>query len=62
MLDLRRSLNSSVAEVEGEIQARRTAEVNFGNDAQDAIIRVTSLGVILGTCLVMRKCHSSSVN
>ena len=62
MLDLRRSLNSSVAVVDGEVQARRTAEVSFGKDAHDAIIRVTSFGVTLGTCLVMRKCHSSSVN
>jgi hypothetical protein len=51
-----------VAATDGEIQARRTAEVSFGKDAQEAIIRVTSSGVTLGTCLVMRKCHSSSVN
>ena len=55
-------MNSSVAVIDCEVQARLTAEVSFGKDAHDAIIRVTSLGATLGACLVIRKCHSSSVN
>jgi hypothetical protein len=43
------------------VQSRRTAEVSFGKQAHDAIILWTSVGADFGTCLKIKKFHSSSV-